>query len=326
MKNLDDTMLDTPLAQDQGPGRNLPGTICLANAARFTEAHFSQPLTTFAGGAVDREPLRDLLDQICGRAIPVGRRFEYAEYTRAEEFLSDTDAKRAIGAAFKRVERTSTKTNGATDNYGLTMVVDKDEVDELGANWQEQRVQMLIRRLLRGSVRKAVTLLSAAANNTAKTWDTTAGKDPDQDVLSELIAAADITGIAPTTALYGQTAWNKRGLAHRAQNTAGGFASAMLTPEALAGILGVDRVVKTGARYQSAAAAKTQIVANLVLLYMASDEQSTDDPSNIKRFVSNGGDFKVYIEEHTKSFEISVETYELIKIISTLGIRQFTIS
>ncbi len=314
------------LPNDLGAGRNVRGEVILANADRFLEGHFSQPLTTFATGAMDNDAVAQLLDAICGAAIPTARRFEYAEFTRLEEFEADTDDLRAIGGDFKRVRYTSDKVNGRTDPRGLTYRVDKDEIDELGAQWQENVVAKLQRRLLRNALRRAITLLAAAANNTAKTWDTTAGKDPDMDVLTELVTAADLSGVRPNTILYGDTSWNKRALSHRAQNNAGGYASALLQPDGVAGILGVDKVVRTGARYRSGASALTQIVGNLVLMYIASDGQDIDDPSNIKRFVSDGGGFKVYVQEFPTGWDLTVSYKDLIAILTTLGMRKFTIS
>lgn len=303
--------------------------VALANASRFIEANFSQPLTTYAVGWRDPSNIDAELEFFAPR-VPVTRRFEYAEAVNAEEFLSETaDDLRAIGADFKRVEYAGTKTNAKTDNRGLTMRVDLDQVaDKTG--WQEMYTGKLLRRLRRGALRRAITLLSAAATNTAKTWDTTAGKDPDQDVMSELVTAQTASGIRPTRVGYGDTAWSKRILAHRAQTTSGGFASAGLSEAELASFLGVEQVLKSTARYQSGAAAKTEIVSNLVLMFNAMGGATTEDSSNIKRFVSpteSGGDVRVYVQQvSAKLVDITVEHYDLIKITSTLGIRKFTVS
>ena len=210
--------------------------------------------------------------------------------------------------------------------------MDLDEVDGL-TNWEEMYTQKLIRRLKRNSLKRAVALLSAAATNTAKTWDTTAAKDPDQDVLLELIAGADLSGIRPNRVGYGDTSWSKRMLSHRAQNTAGGFASSALTPDVLAGLLQVDAVNVCPSRYTASATARTQIIANLVLMFLAESGVDTEDASNIKRFVTmgsstqGGGVYQVYAQRvSAKRYVIAVGTYELTKIVSTLGIRQFTIS
>ena len=84
--------------------------------------------------------------------------------------------------------------------------------------------------------------------------------------------------------LYGDVAWNKRGLAHRAQTSAGGYASGALAPEALAGLLGVDGVMVSRERYQSGASAKSKVVSDVVLLFRGEEGLTSDDPSNTKRF------------------------------------------
>src|SRR6185369_7233727 len=229
----------------------------------------------------DRRDIQATLDFLFPR-VSVNRRFEYAAYTNAEEFLSETfDDVRAIGADFKRVEYTSSKVTAKTDNRGLCMRIDLDEVaDKEG--WETLYTAKLMRRLLRNRFRRYLALASAASTNTAKTWDTTAGKDPDKDVETDLIAAQTASGVFPNRVLYGHTAWDKRRLSHRAQNAAGGYASAGLTPDQLAGYLNVDGVLVSKERYQSSAAAKSEIVSNLVLEFLAMPNTDTEDPSNYK--------------------------------------------
>jgi hypothetical protein len=136
---------------------------------------------------------------------------------------------RAIGADFKRVEYTGTTVNEKTLNKGLTIRIDDDE--QFGGNWQERAVRRFTERLYRNELRRAIAVLSAAATNSAVTWDTTAGKDPDFDILSKIEASGDDRGLDSNTILFGSTSWRKRALSHRAQNTAGGFASASMTPD-----------------------------------------------------------------------------------------------
>lgn len=147
---------------------------------------------------------------------------------------------------------------------------------------------------------------------------------------NELITAATASGIRPNRIGYGDTAWSKRQLSHRAQNNAGGYASAGMTPEQLAAYLAVDQVLISKERYQSTASAKAEIVNNLVLMFEACSGADVDDPSNIKRFVSpveGGGDLRVYLQQvSAKIWALTVEHYSNIVITSTLGIRQFTVS
>jgi hypothetical protein len=301
------------------------------NASLLVESSFSEPLTEYAVGF--REPDLDAELEFFAPEVPVGRRFEYATADSDEEFLSDNDDDlRAIRADFPEVEYTGNKVDASTKNRGLQITIDLDEVQGR-PDWEEYYTQKLIRRLKRNALRRAVALLSAAATNTAKTWDTTAGKDPDQDVITDLITGANARGVKSNRVGYGDTAWAKRALAHRAQDSAGGFASASLTEEALAALLGVDQVLRSNGRYTSAASTKTEIVANLVLMFSASAGMDTEDPSNIKRFVSmgnpeeGGGRFQVYSQRlSAKRHVIAVGHYELLKITSTLGIRKFTVS
>ena len=163
-------------------------------------------------------------------------------------------------------------------------------------------------------------------------------------MLLELATSMDATGIFPTRIGYGHTAWNKRKLSHRAQNTPGGYASAAYLESDLASFLGVDQVLVSKERYQSSASAKSQIVNNLVLMFVALSGGDMDDPSNIKRFVSpppnlyssgdgqvaapaGGLNVNVYVNQvSAKLVDISVEHYSNVIMTSTTGIRQFTVS
>lgn len=309
-------------------GAHIHDRIVAANASLFTEAFFSEPLTTYAVGWKDDTELEKALE-FFAPMVPVSRRFEYALQTNIEEFLKDADDLRPIKGNFKNVEYTEAKVDAKTNNHGLMITVDMDQVADK-ANWQEHYTAKLLRRINRNSLFRGITLLSAAATNTAKTWDTTAGKDPDQDVLSELVTATDVSGVRPTRVGYGDTSWSKRVLAHRGQNNAGGYASAGISEAQLAAFLGVHEVHVNKSRYQSTAAAKAQIVGNLVLMFDAQSGVDAEDPSNIKRFkspVEGGGYVRVFVQQvNAKIWTITVEHYELTKITSTLGIRKFTIS
>lgn len=300
------------------------------NASLLTQSSFQEALTAFAmgwrddGGQLQRE-----LD-FFAPGVQTARRFEYAEAVNIEQFYSETtDDLRGIGADFKKVEYNSTKTTGKTDNRGLMVVVDLDEVKDT-PGWEQQKVAMLMSRIKRNQLRRAIALLAAAATNTAKTWDTTAGKDPDMDVISDLVTAATAIGVKANRVGYGDTAWSKRALSHRAQSTAGGFASASLTEDALAGILGVDQVLRSTSRYASSATAKSEILSNLVLMFVAMQSADPMDSSNIKCFwtpTDQGNRYAVHSIPHgIKQHIIAVEHYELLKITSTLGIRKFTVS
>lgn len=314
---------------NEGDDRVQPGQITMANESRFIEANFSEPLTTFATGWKDPNNIEDTLEFVAP-TVPVGRRFEFIQATNAEEFLSEIDTDiRGIGASFKRIEYTSHKVNSKTFNKGLTIRVDEDSVLDM-PNWEQVYTGRIMRRLLRNELRRGITLLSAAATNTNKTWEAGTGIDPDFDAHTAKLAFADAAGLYPNRVLFGDGSWNLRWLTHRAQNTAGGFASAGLDEAGVAKTLQVEGVKVSHERYQSSAAAKSRIINNTVLLYLAEANQTPEDPSSIKRFVSNtqgGTPFRVYVQRYNVHLiDITVEHYSNIVVTSTLGIQQLTIS
>lgn len=317
------------LIVDSGRGYR-SGQILLANEARFTSEYYSEPLTNYSVGWRDPNDIEATLNFLFP-PVQVGRRFEWKKAVNAEEFYSETfDDARSIGGDFKKVEFKGTSVNDKTLNKGLTIIVDMDEVAET-PNWQTLYAGRLLRRLLRNELRRGVTLAAAAATNTAKTWDTTAGKDPDQDMLAELSTATDDGGIRPNRGIIGEVAWNKRALAHRAQNTAGGFASAGLTPDAVAGFLGLVGGMKISReRYQSAAAAKSKVTPDIVLFFYAEDGVGPEDGTNFKRFWSaceGGTKFRTYLQQiSSKLWALSIEHYSQLIATSTLGLRKLTIS
>lgn len=316
---------------DKGGGyRN--GQVLFANDSRFLETYFSEPLTNYAVGWKDPNDIEATVN-FFAPPVPVGRRFEWKAAANAEEFLSElVDDERAIGADFKQVKYTGTDVTDKTLNRGLTYIADLDNVT--GTNWQNQKVAKLLRRLYRNRLRRAMVAIAAASVSVPYTWDKTNGVNPDQDVRNELVAAATISGIRPNRVGYGDSAYNNRMGAYGAQNSPAGFTGYMANPmDSLAAALMVDKTLVSKERYQSAAAAKTEVVGNAVFAFYAEDGVDTEDPSNIKCFVSSfdaeqgGGLVRVYVQQiSAKLVAITVEIYEKLVVTYSGGIRQLVIT
>jgi hypothetical protein len=95
----------------------------------------------------------------------------------------------------------------------------------------------------------------------------------------------------------------------------------------------VDKIYVSRERYQSGAAAKSEVLGSAVYAFFAEDGVDTEDPSNIKRFVSNfsgeqgGGLVRVYVQQvSAKLVAITVEHYSKVIVTSTLGMRKWTIN
>ena len=328
MKELiasNDTESPARLMADQGVGQNPRGVIVAANESRFASTFYSEPLTAYTVGWKDPENLENLLETLAP-AVPVGRRFEYKLADNAQAFLSETDDVRAIGSAFKKVEYSGTSANEKTQNKGLTLCVDHD--DEVGDGWREMYVGRLMQRLLRNEVRRATAQLLAAATNANKTWNSSA--NPDGDLRAMRIAGADASGITGNTIVFGEAAWELRLDAYEAAANTSSYAgrAAAMTKEQLAAKLGGDRVEVVKARYQATASAKGNVLGSYVLGYFAVPGVGKDDPSHVKRFVTPtaGGKFRVYVVEHEKTTDITVEHYSNIVITTSTGVRKLTIS
>ncbi|MDR2776493.1 MAG: hypothetical protein LBB17_00385 [Puniceicoccales bacterium] len=301
------------------------GTICAANEARFTASTYSEPLTAFTVGWKDSEQIEELLNFIAP-VIPVAKRFEFKLSNNEQCFLSETDDIRSIGASFKRVEFIGTSITSRTYNKGLTVRVDHDDV--AGDDWRERYVQLLLQRLLRNELRRAISALedNAESISVSYTWGSSA--NPDSHIRAELEAAADITGIRPNRIVIGEGAWDLRSDSYDAQNTAGATRAAGLTPEELARKLFVDEVRVMSARYQNGAE-KSNLLGNKIYAFYTRNDIMKDEPANIKRFVTpidGGSTFRVYADEHSKFTDLTVEHYSNVVLTSKEGIRKLTVT
>jgi hypothetical protein len=314
-----------------------------AAAGRFVETYFDEPLTNYLVGWRDPNNIEDSLNMVAP-PVPVNRRFTYKLAENVEEFLSEvSDDQRAIGADFKRVIYTGEEVHSATINRGLMIIVDLDDVPDADKEvqsdggvpaWQQQKVAKLTRRLYRNSFRRAISAVQAAAVQIPLTWDKTAGVNPDVDIMNGLITMTNASGIRPNRVIYGDTSHLYRVQSYGAQNNPAGYLGYTNNPEtALASALQVEKVKICRERYQSSAAAKSEILGTNVYAFYAQDDVDTEDPSNIKRFISQfskdqgGGYFRVYVQQlASKLVAITVEFYELTVITYTGGIAQFPIT
>lgn len=311
------------LVPDLGSGRNPRGQIVAANEDRFSSKFYSEPLTAYTVGWRDPENLQALLDAAFP-SVQVGRMFEFKKATNAEAFVTEVDDSRAIGAAFKKVQYSGETALGKTLNRGLTISVDHDE--EVGDGWREMYVARLLQRLTRNELKRALAIVAANVTNANKTWGSSA--NPDADMRAMLVASADASGVYPNVILIGETARNLRLDSYEAQNTPYAGVAAGMDDGRLASKLGVDRIIQIKARYQSSATAKTALLGSYVQAFIAIPGASKDDASNFKRFTTPtaSGPYRVYVTEHEKSTDITVECYSAVICTSTLGVRQLTIS
>ena len=252
---------------------------------------------------------------------------EYALYNYTDSLLAldnAADDLRAIGADFPTLRNPPHQlVTQRIANRGIAVEVDEDE-ERLDADWQERKVAFLRGVLDRARLRRTIALFVAGAVNVNKTWNV--GTDPDMDILDELEAQT----LRASRIVYGPGAWTKRTRALRAQNTPGGYASAKMSLEELAGEFAVEEVQVVRAKYATGSASTGNIVGSQVLLFCAGDNLGRNDFSNLKTFTAptkTGQRYAVYVRQvGDKRWRIAVECYETVAITSTVGLEVVTVS
>ncbi len=303
-----------------------PSLIQGANASLVSGAHYTESLTGFSNGIVDNSGIDEALNFVAPE-VPAGRKFEYKRQEARADFEVDADDRREIGQDFKETKTHNDLVLGQVHNRGLTTVIDEDEF-EADENAEEAAVMRLIKRLKRNELIRAIALMDAAAVNTNRVWSPTPGIDPQQDLQLSLSQGADASGRIANRVFWGERAWIRRTTAHRAQDNAGGYASAGLNVQAATAEAGAEEGMMNSSRFDDDGVL-SQIVGDAVYSFTALPGQTRQDSSNIKRFVyqRNGQRYRVHrMEISAKLVRITVEHYSETYITSTLGIRKETIA
>lgn len=305
------------------------GTICAANDANFDQQYIAEPLNDYIVGAPDDEGLLAAIEALFP-SIPVGRAFTYRTHDTKEQYQTDSADDgdiREIGGNFPRIRTTGSQVDGRTDNKGLTMVLDNDQGGEDSAV-QQRAVINLRNRLLRSDLRRGLVILDANDTNDAKTWSSGTTATPDLDVAVANNTGGDARGVDGNVVVWGKGAWIKRQIGTMNNVSPGMAGLAQINPAQAASIGGCERGVVLPFRYQSTSTAKAAVLADVVFIYHAKQGAMPDDPSNVKRFVTNtpSGLFRVYIQPELKKTLVTVEHYSRIVATSTVGIRKLTIT
>ena len=311
----------------------MPGKVYLANEGAVNNQFLSEALTQYSVGWTSPDgKLEKLLETLTGAPVIVPKRFSFKKMDNAKAFAAvenDEDV-RAIGADFKRVTVEGSTVDAHTVSKGLTMRIDRDELND-NPQAEQDAVAYLKTVLLRGDIIRAFAGLNGAAtggNAITATWTAAAKADADAEILAHLQTLADDSGLLPNRVFFGATAFAKRFTTMRASDAVAVSNGAALTPEQLAGLYAVDTVNVCNERYQTGSGKSTLVSNNVVLLFNAQGSGVKDDPSNIKRFVTkvNGQDFAVFREEKAAGVDVTVAHQSLIAITSGLGVGKITVS
>lgn len=315
-----------------GAGLNAaPGVTFLANSADMASASTVSDLTDYTVSCPS-DDLEAMLNTLFPSVDAQGRLFRFRKEAN-EDFLMETrdDDIRDTGAAPKIVKFHGETATGEVRNKILGHVIDTDAWprDQKGKRKQselQKRVKALRRRLVRADLFRGLSLLNAAAANTAVTWN--AASNPDGDLRAKIEAAA----CRPNIIVFSALAWSTRKDAYEAPGRANhAMAShANYTEAELAEYLGVSKVVVLRAKYMAIeGGALLDMLGNTVFGYYSSDMRTEDDASNIKRFTDkcdDGGDWQVYVEERVKTVTPFVEHYSQFIVTRSADIFKLTVT
>ena len=141
-----------------------PGKVYLANEGAVNNQFLSEALTQYSVGWTSPEgKLEALLKVLTGEPVNVSKRFEFKKMDNAKAFAAvenDEDV-RAIGADFKRVTVQGTTVDAHTLSKGLTLRIDRDELND-DPTAEQTAVAYLKTLLLRGEIIRAFTGLAGA--------------------------------------------------------------------------------------------------------------------------------------------------------------------
>jgi transposase len=311
-----------------------PGRVLAFNASQFSVNAPSEFLTNYAIRFTDplQQTLQSLREALAPEVMSNNSAFvQYPVWGFTDAYLAmdnPLDVRRGIGADFTTIGNvTHNLATQRLPEIGLAVEVDEEE-ELLDADWQQRKVALLLGILDRTELRSSLALAVAGATNVNKTWDASGGKDPDQDVTTEINAMQ----IPPNNVWYGPGAWVKRLLALRTPGAANQAIaiSSTLTTEALGGILNATVQVPRN-RYASGAGVTSQIFGSVVLMFTAFSGMSRDDFSNLKTFTAparNGQRRAVYVRQvGDKRWRIAVTTGKrLVALTSAIGLETITVS
>ena len=301
--------------------------------SKSSTATVNQALTSFASG-VAQDTKSALADFIAPR-VPVGvtdghyKKFDEKNTFRQYETL------RAIGGAATRVHMDASDPTFSCAAHALEAAIDDIERQKAG-EFQQALEEAKIREVIVGaSLSHEIDVLAKAQEvaATSKTWGSSA--DPIEDIDQAILDIVTATGMMPNRMVMGIGTWkllkNHKNVVGRQRSTSdkavdlGGFASMLLNPniEIKLGILSKD-TAKEGKT-----ASKTNIVGSDVLIFVASQNPTTFDPSFMKTFSIGDistGNVTEYRDETCSSDIYKVAWSEQVKVVSSICAKRLSVS
>lgn len=293
------------------------------NSPLFAQtAKFEEKIQGLRVGAISQD-LNTLLEFVAPSAnvrVTTDKAFSYLKVDGKKDFAENNldEVERGRSGEYGYIGYEEQKAVGILKDYGLSTIVEKDDIENNPAFVQEQ-MNRLANKITGAKVLKAVSLLEsmATADELAKTGDIL-------NAMADGIASTqDACGYAPNRLLIGRGFW----LRLRKLMVAGNNAYNFQAPKTLAELgdyLGVE-VYMPEAHYKNGAT--FPVIANAeAILFTGESGISKDDLTNLKSFTDKGMQF--YNAEHNQGRMNIITAHEssALEKTSLLGVRKFTIA
>lgn len=310
------------------------GDIVAVNAASAFASSLAQDISGYLAGlpSTDESNLLDLI------APPV-MTADFFQLPKADDlaYLTEADDSdiRAVGANFKRIQFSGTTVTDGTVQKGLTQRVDHRTIPMINGSrvsgWENNVAAGLKNRLIRAEKVRALSVIDAAANNTAVNWTTNPHTaNPDGDIRKAAERGRIATGLPSTNLMIGSTAQQTRQDAYEAGARTNNGNHGDYTPQQIANYAQCRTgFIETGIKQSKKGATKVVTLGNVVYTYNAEKSPMVQDPSNIKRCWSptlNGGMWMVFVQESAAWTDITVFHQSKVIIPISVGIEKLTIS
>ena len=310
------------------------GDIVAVNAASAFASSLAQDISGYLAGlpSTDESALLDLI------APPV-MTADFFQFAKADDlaYLTEADDSdiRAVGANFKRIQFSGTTVTDGTVQKGLTQRVDHRTIPMINgsrvAGWENNVAAGLKNRLIRAEKMRALSVIDAAANNTAVNWTTNPHTaNPDGDIRKAAERGRIATGLPSTNVMIGSTAQQTRQDAYEAGARTNQGNHGDYTPQQIANYAQCRTgFIETGIKQSKKGATKVVTLGNVIYTYNAEKSPMVQDPSNIKRCWSptlNGGMWMVFVQESAAWTDITVFHQSKVIIPISVGIEKLTIS
>jgi len=310
------------------------GDIVAVNAASSFAASLAQEISGYLAGlpSSDESAALDLI------APPI-MSADFFQFAKADDlaYLTEADDSdiRGLGANFKRIQTSGTIITDATVQKGLTQRVDHRTLPRVNgvivAGWENLAAASLKNRLIRADKVRTLSVVDAAANNTAVNWTTTpATANPDGDIRKAAERTRIATGQTATHLMVGSTGQQTRQDAYEngARTNQGNHGD--YTPQQIAAYAQVGTgFIETGIKMAKKGATKVVTLGNVAYTYNARKDHTLMDPSNVMRCWSptmSGGQWMVFVQESAAWTDITVFQQSKTIIPISVGIEKLTIS